>query len=108
MRSASIILACALLMQGCEPMPPPRGDRRPAGEGPGGRPQPLALSPAQELEVGRRARDEVMREYRGRILPEDSAPARRARAVVGRLAKAAAIEILQREINLRVRGYRFE
>ena len=40
------------------------------GEGPGGREQPLALSPQQELAVGRRARDEVMAEYRGRILPE--------------------------------------
>jgi len=107
MRSAFIVLACALLMQGCEP--PPRGDgREPAGEGPGGRPQTLALTPKQELEVGRHARDEVMGEYRGRILPEGSAPTRRARAVVGRLAKAAAIEILQREINLHVRGYRFE
>jgi predicted Zn-dependent protease len=110
MRTASIILACALLVQGCEPMPPPpRGDgRRPIGEGPGGRPQPLGLSGQKELEVGRHARDEMLREYRGKLFPEGSAPARRAQAVVTRLAKAAAIEILQREINLRVRGYRFE
>jgi predicted Zn-dependent protease len=78
------------------------------GEGPGGRQQPLALSPEEELAVGRQAYKEVMREYRGRVLPEGDPRVVRCRRVVGRLAKAAAIEPLQREIRLRVRGYRFD
>src|SRR5262249_31782489 len=78
------------------------------GEGPGGRRQPLSMSPAQELATGRQAYAEVLKEVRGRILPKDSPQARRGRGVVQRLAEAASIEILQREINLRIRGYRFE
>ena len=93
-----------LLIAGCGLAAPPQ---RP-GDGPGGREQPLALSPQEELEVGRQAHDEVMAEYRGRILPESDPQVQRVRGVVGRLARAAEIEPLQREINLQVRGYRFE
>lgn len=81
---------------------------RPRGEGPGGREQPLGLSPRQELAVGRRAYREVVAELEGRILPADSPSVVRANRVTARLVKAAAIEPLQREIRLRVRGYRFE
>ena len=49
-----------------------------------------------------------MNEFRGRLLPDDSPPSVRARRTFQRLADAAAIEPLQREINLRVKGYRFE
>ena len=76
--------------------------------GPGGRQQPLALSPSQELAVGRRAYQEVLDGVRDRALPESSAEVRRVREVVDRIVRAAAIEPLQREILLRVRGYRFE
>jgi predicted Zn-dependent protease len=89
------------------------GCERPAGpaeaeHGPGGRQQALALSPQQELAVGRRAYQEVLGEFGDRTLPPDSREAARVRAVVARLARAAEIEPLQREILLRVRGYRFE
>ena len=82
----------------------------PGGAGPGGRRQPLSMAPGQELATGRQAYAEVMNEYRnkGVVLPKDSPQARRTRAVVERLARATEIPILQREIMLRMRGYRFE
>lgn len=88
----------------------PAGCARPVetDRGPGGREQPLALSPEQELAVGRRAYQEVLGEFGGRALPPDSPEAGRVQGVVTRLARAAEIEPLQREILLRVRGYRFE
>jgi predicted Zn-dependent protease len=78
------------------------------GEGPGGRQQELGLSPRQELSVGRKAFQEVLQEYRGRILPDNHPDVVRVRRIVDRLAKSAEIEPLQREMNLRVRGYVFE
>jgi predicted Zn-dependent protease len=77
------------------------------GEGPGGRRQPLAMSPQQEYAVGRDAYAEVMHGFRGRVMPPGDPMVIRCSRIVGRLAKAAAIEPLQDEINLRVRGYRF-
>jgi metalloendopeptidase OMA1, mitochondrial len=78
------------------------------GEGPGGREQELALTPQQELDVGRRAYREVLGEFRGRALPDDHPDVARCRRIVERLARAADIEPLQREIRLRVKGYTFE
>jgi predicted Zn-dependent protease len=78
------------------------------GQGPGRRPQPLALSPKQELALGRKAYRELLEQAKGRVLPADSAEAKRVRQVMDRITKAAAIEPLQREMNLRVKGYRFE
>jgi predicted Zn-dependent protease len=93
-----------LLSAGCErPAAPAEAER-----GPGGRQQPLALSPQQELAVGRRAYQQVLGEFGDRALPPDSRAAERVRTVVTGLARAAEIEPLQREILLRVRGYRFE
>jgi predicted Zn-dependent protease len=88
-------------------MPRP-AEGRGQGEGPGHRPQVLALSPEEELQVGRKAYREVLQEVRGRILPRDSEEYRRADQVVQKIAKAATIGPLQREINLNVRGYHFE
>src|SRR5262249_52749310 len=81
-----------------------------SGEGPGGRQQRLALSPEQELEVGRRAYREVMsdRDFRERVLPPDNPQVRQGRNSLARIVKASEIEPLQREINLRIQGYRFE
>jgi predicted Zn-dependent protease len=79
------------------------------GEGPGHRQQALALSPKEELELGRQAYKEVLsnpQEY-GRVLPADSPDVRRVREIARRIIQAAGIEPLQREINLR-KGYRFE
>ncbi len=76
--------------------------------GPGDRPQPLALTPRQELQVGRHAYQEVLEKYQGQLLPEDDPTVRRVRAIVSKLVRAAEIEPLDREINLRLKGYRFE
>lgn len=103
---AFVLLALAVSLSfGCW-QPPEQGGPRNAG--PGGRDQPLALSPAQEAEVGRRAYRQVMEEFEGRILPASSREAVRVRRIVDRLVNAAEIEPLQREIQLRLRGYRFE
>jgi predicted Zn-dependent protease len=104
---AAVLVSCGVRLRPAEP----RGEEEapaPTGEGPGRREQPLALNPRQELEIGRRAYDEVMAEYRDRLQPPGSPEVRRCRRVMERLAKAAEIEPLQREINLRIRGYRFE
>jgi predicted Zn-dependent protease len=96
-----------VLAGGCGP---PFGEDETArkGEGPGGREQTLALSPAQELNVGRKAYAEVLQDYRNRILPDGHPDVQRVNRVVARLAKAAQIEPLQREIHLRIQGYVFE
>src|SRR6185369_9484615 len=78
------------------------------GKGPGHRSQVLALSPEEEREVGQEAYRKVLQEVRGRVLPDDAEEVRRVRQVVGRIAKAASIDSLQREINLEVRGYHFD
>lgn len=105
----SVLLVTALL-PGCgvpfpTEAPPQRG---PLGQGPGGRPQPLALNPRQELEVGRRAYREVRQKYEDQLVPGNQPGVQRARHVLSRLERAAAIEPLQREINLRISGYTFE
>lgn len=100
-----LVLALALLA-GCE-FPAGEEEAR-RGEGPGGREQPLALSPRQELRVGREAYAEVLEKYRGRILPENHPDVQRVKRVVARLAKAAEIEPLRREMNLRTQGYVFD
>jgi predicted Zn-dependent protease len=98
-RGIAISLIC---LAGCD-----LGGERP-GEGPGHRQQPLALSPQEELATGREAYQEVLDKYRDRIVPANHPDTRRAKAVVDRLAKAAQIEPLQREMNLRTQGYTFE
>jgi predicted Zn-dependent protease len=75
------------------------------GQGPGHRSQTLALTPEQELALGTKAYREVLaKEHVVHSGPE----VERVRHVGQRIAQAAAIEPLQREINLRMRGYRFE
>ena len=102
-----VLVVGFVLVAGCGvPLSEDEAARR--GEGPGGREQPLALSPRQELRVGRQAYAEVLDEYRDRILPQGHPDVQRVERVVSRLAKAAQIEPLQREINLRIQGYVFE
>jgi predicted Zn-dependent protease len=98
-------IALVLVVGGCAPAYQPA----PRGEGPGHRQQRLALSPQEELQLGRQAYREMLSNpaESGRVLPADSAPTRRARQVAARIIEAAGIEPLQREMNLR-RGYRFE
>ncbi len=77
----------------------------PSGSGPGGQQQSLALTPEEELEIGRQA----FRELKRRFPPvARGAEVERVRKVGQRVVKAAEIEPLQREINFRMRGYEFE
>jgi len=98
-------LAVGLASSGCDFPSGPGAD----GGGPGHRVQNLALSPQQELELGRQAYKEVLsnpREY-GNVVPADRPECQRVRGIAQRIIHAAGIEPLQREINLR-KGYRFE
>ena len=78
------------------------------GQGPGHRRQLLALSPTQELEIGRRAYREVLEKYRGRILSPDDPDNVRVRRVCNRIIRATGIRPLQREINLHLNHYYFD
>lgn len=102
-----LFVALLAVTHGCDSAVPPGVGN---GEGPGGRSQPLGVSAEKELELGRRAYREVLREVRGQdiLLAADSPETQRVRQVFTRVVKAAGIEPLQREINLRVRGFRFE
>jgi len=75
------------------------------GQGPGKRPQSLALSPQQELQIGREAYQELLSQA---SVVNDGPGLARVRRVGERIAKAARIEPLQREINLHVSEYKFE
>jgi metalloendopeptidase OMA1, mitochondrial len=99
---AWICLTACLVASGCEM--PEAG----SGQGPGHRSQPLALSPEQELDLGRRAYQEVLDEYGGRVLRGDRPEVQHVRQIVARIIRAAGIRPLQREINLHLEGYRFE
>jgi len=77
------------------------------GQGPGRRPQTLALSPYQELNLGEQAYQEILNDpktpvVRGGPLVE------KVRKVGLAIARAAEIEPLEREINYRLQGYHFE
>jgi predicted Zn-dependent protease len=80
------------------------------GQGPGHRPQQLGLTPEQEKKLGDRARDETMSKARakGILLPDDSPETKRVSKVGQAIEKAVDIKPLQREINLRIQGYRFD
>ncbi len=73
--------------------------------GPGHRSQTLALSPQQELSLGTQAYKEIL----GKAHVERGGPdVERVRRIGRRIEKAAAIEPLQREINLRLKGFTYE
>lgn len=101
------VASLILVTPACENFSPT--DRGGSAEvGPGGRQQTLALTPAQELAVGRQSYHEVMKEFQGRIQADDSTESRRVHRVIDSLVEASRIEPLQREILLHTRGYRFE
>lgn len=87
---------------------PPQGNSD--GEGPGHRQQRVALSPQQELNLGRKAYQEVLQnpEKYGQRLPANSPEVERVRRVVEKLVRAWEIEPLQREMNLVRKGYHYE
>lgn len=78
---------------------------QPQGEGPGHRQQQLALSPQQELQIGREAYKQVL--SRSRVV-RSGPEVDRVRTVGKRIAAVVAIEPLMREINLHVRSDQFE
>ncbi len=87
------------------------GCAKTVGDGPGHRAQALALSPYQELNLGQQAYEEVLK--KNKVVEEDKntpegRDAIRVRAIGDRIARAAEIEPLQREMNLRVKGYTWE
>jgi predicted Zn-dependent protease len=91
------------LVAGCDFSEPGR-----RGQGPGGRDQALALSPAEELRVGRQAYQEVLQEARGHVLPSGHPDVLRVKRVVDRLVTATRVKPLLREINLNEDGYMFD
>jgi len=98
-----VVLAGGLATSGCQ-VEIPEGNRRQAQ---------LALSPEQELQLGRKAYREILDKYRDQILPADRREVQLCRQIMARVVRAAGIEPLQREIavnvpNFRIEGYHFE
>lgn len=89
------VVLVGLMVGGCSP----------AGTGPGHRAQALALSPAEELELGREASRQLLSQVH---VIRQGADAERVRRVGERIARVVAIEPLLREINLDLTGYQFE
>jgi predicted Zn-dependent protease len=77
----------------------------PQGTGPGHRQQTLALNAAEELELGREAYREILSHA---TVVTGGPEVDTVRRVSARIAKAAQIEPLQREINLRLSPDEFE
>src|SRR5437879_3938943 len=87
--------ACLVFVVGCGP---------PTGDGPGHRPQALALDPYQEANLGKQAYDEVLNQYRAkdRVVAEGDPDLELVRTIGRKIVRASENEYLQREINLRV------
>jgi predicted Zn-dependent protease len=99
-----VLLVCAALPAGgCNP---PTGD----GGGPGHRQQYLGLSPQEEYALGVKAYRQILDEARQKdaLLPEGSPSVRRVREVGERIAETTRNGLLLREINLHLKGYRFD
>ncbi|MDB5336716.1 MAG: peptidase family protein [Planctomycetaceae bacterium] len=94
---AGLTLICLFVISGCS--------EGPQGTGPGHREQRLALTPSQELQVGREAYQQILEKA---PVVESGPEVDRVRRVSERIAKAVQIEPLQREINLQLDGYEFE
>jgi len=102
----SVFILLVVCMVGCAP-----GG---AGEGPGHRPQRLALSPQDEYQLGVKAYAEVLNEARQKNALVTSGPAVQHVTNVGRRIAAVATgdsrmsQLLRREINIHIEGYRFD
>jgi predicted Zn-dependent protease len=99
-----VVLSAAFIGQGCAPI----GEE--SGSGPGHRRQILGLKPEQEYKLGQQAYRQILddAEKKGTVLAPDSAPVRRVQRVGQRIVRAVEIKPLQREINLNLKGYRFD
>ncbi len=103
--AASLIVLVAFVTgPGC--MPPGQE----SGAGPGHRQQQLGLTPEQEYDLGEKAYRQVLRDAQRKdaLLPQDSRLVNEVRKVGERIVKAIEIEPLRREINLSLKGYRFD
>jgi predicted Zn-dependent protease len=89
-----LLIACAAV--GCQ---------QPGGEGPGHRAQRLGLSPEQEVSLGANAYKEILSKSQ---VVERGPEVDQVVRIGSRIAKAAEIQPLQREINLHLQGYRFD
>jgi predicted Zn-dependent protease len=106
---ASLTVLAGLVVAGCDnfvPMPAPQADGK--GEGPGGRVQQLGMTPAEEYSLGKQAYQKVLRDNANHLLPQSDPAVRRVRTIASKIVQAAGIRPLQREINLKVQGYKFE
>jgi predicted Zn-dependent protease len=99
----ALTVSSGVAAAGCAP--PSTGPGK--GAGPGGRAQVLALTPEQEREVGEEAYHEILSKRKADVV-SGGPDVERVRRVGQKIAKAAEIEPLQREINLRVHGFRFD
>jgi metalloendopeptidase OMA1, mitochondrial len=105
-RSAAPLIVLVALATGAGCMP--QGEE--SGSGPGRRQQHLGLPPKEEDELGEKAYQQVLRDARQKdaLLPQDSRLVAEVRKVGERIVKAVEIEPLRREINLNLKGYRFD
>jgi predicted Zn-dependent protease len=102
-------LLCGLALAGCDNFVPlPEGGKGGNDSGPGGRTQQLILTPAEEYSLGKQAYQKVLRENANHLLPQSDPNVRRVRTIASKIVQAAGIRPLQREINLKVQGYKFE
>lgn len=101
--SVLIVVAMVLAGQGCAP--PEQG-----GAGPGHRRQVLGLTPEQEYDLGEKAYRKILREAEQKdvLLPQKSQKVEHVRQVGQRIVEAVQIKPLQREINLNLKGFRFD
>jgi predicted Zn-dependent protease len=95
--------AVALSLAGGGGCSPPGGGG--SGEGPGHRAQYLVLSPDQEYSLGKQAYQEILSKSH---VERGGPDVERVRRVGERIVRAAEIEPLQREVNYRLRGYRWD
>lgn len=106
-RAGRRMLAHLLLFAGLLPIAVGCGIANgPDGEGPGHRPQQLALSPDDEMAIGRKAYRQILAE--SDVLPSGDPLVERVRRVGQRVVAATRVRPLMREINLGDEGYRFE
>jgi predicted Zn-dependent protease len=99
-----VALACGVLaaLPGCDS----GGNGSAANQGPGHRRQVLALTPDEELALGREAYQGIL--AKAEVLSPSDPVVVRVRQVGSRLVGATRIAPLMREINLREDGYQFE
>ncbi len=92
-----VVAASASAISGCS------GGKE-TGQGPGHRAQSLALTPQQEIVLGQKAYQEVL----GKSHVVHGADASRINNIGERIVQAAQIRPLQREMNLRMDGYKWD